>query len=828
MYSAKTKNTRKKRTKLASRQYRNYSDEMLELAVDMVQNNRMSSREAEKRFGIPRRTILNKIRKIHLKPAGGQKKLTDEEEEKLANVLLASADYGSPMTKMDVKMLVYKYVEKNSRTDLFDDKLPSDTWVAGFLHRNRSKLTIRTTQNIKKVRAEKGLEEMEQFYANLSETLNDVPPMNILNYDETNLSDNPGTSKCVFRRGVKHPERILNSTKGCISIMFTACAAGACLPTYVVYKSSNLYSEWIEGGPAGTRYNCSKSGWFDTASFEDYFKTIVVEWAKRIPGPKVVIGDNLSSHINIEVVELCQKHNIRMVFLPPNSTHLTQPLDVAYFGPLKREWKKILLDYKLKNPGQSSLNKKHFPKLLAQLLENMKHKESNNIISGFRATGIWPVNPRNVFKRIPEYLDDSEYGIDTALLDYLKESRAAKPMQLKRSKKLHTEPGKSVCADDISTQLTARKNKSVKKNTKEATIKTNQERDIEDIMAWDTENEIYLNEITGEVIEKKGTIEYDMPSTSFGIIGCGEPALWPQFSPVIYNPARLDALSIKIINMHLGLAAHYTNDQQVDVCVLNKSMKSCSQNRLFVAHDENDTPGCLRTMTNIFSSQPKVIITSDVRVTPKEMMDIKKKIRLGTETIGKSALQMKIVAKKVETNKRKQESVNTGRKVTKRKKLRPYYCETSSESDILSIANTDDSEYETFDEYLSTCLQEIEKENFDPENSNPPFGLGDIRYFTNDVKLKEEDWVIVKFATKKSVKHFVGRVLYLKNSIPTVKFTRKVKNAKGGKVIFSYPNVEDVCDVNVDDVEIVLPPPNISRRGQIMFDFTFNPSYNIQ
>lgn len=65
----------------------------------------------------------------------------------------------------------------------------------------------------------------------------------------------------------------------------------------------------------------------------------------------------------------------------------------------------------------------------------MKHKESNNItLSGFKATGIWPVNPQNVFKRIPEYFDDSEYGIDTTLLDYLKESRAAKPINASKKK----------------------------------------------------------------------------------------------------------------------------------------------------------------------------------------------------------------------------------------------------------------------------------------------------------------------------------------------------------------------------------------------------------
>ncbi|CAG4938672.1 unnamed protein product [Parnassius apollo] len=281
----------------------------------------------------------------------------------------------------------------------------------------------------------------------------------------------------------------------------------------------------------------------------------------------------------------------------------------------------------------------------------MKHKESHNIISGFRATGIWPVNPRNVFKRIPEYFEDSEYGFDTTLLDYLKESRTAKPMQVKRNKKLRTEPGKLVCADDISTvniPLTTRKKSSIRKNTKEDIIKIHQERETEDIVAsWDTENEIYLDEITE----------------------------------------------------------------------------------------------CLRSITNS-SSKSKAIITSDVKVTPKQMKDIKKEIKLGTEVIGKSALQIKILTKKVgdensnvvlyEKNKRKRENVTNGRKtkIAKRKKLRSYCCETSSESDITSIANTDDSEYEKFDEYLSTCLQENDnKENCEPENLTAPFGFSDIPFY---------------------------------------------------------------------------------------------------
>ncbi|CAG5055232.1 unnamed protein product [Parnassius apollo] len=227
-----------------------------------------------------------------MKTVGGQKQLTEIEEENLVNVLVAVSDYGSPMTKLDLKMLVFNYLEKNSRSHIFNGKMPGNTWVENFLNRHSSKLSVRTTQNIKKVRAEKGLLEMQNFFDNLQATLKDIPPSNILNYDETNLSDNPSNLKCIFRRGIKYPERILNSSKSCVSIMFTVSAAGDCLPTYVVYKATNLYSEWVDGGPDGTRYNCTKSGWFDSACFEDYFRTIILKWAKNLSGPKVIIGDN--------------------------------------------------------------------------------------------------------------------------------------------------------------------------------------------------------------------------------------------------------------------------------------------------------------------------------------------------------------------------------------------------------------------------------------------------------------------------------------------------------------------------------------------------------
>ncbi|KAH9643384.1 hypothetical protein HF086_015498, partial [Spodoptera exigua] len=83
-------------------------------------------------------------------------------------------------------------------------------------------------------------------------SLQDVPTANIINHDETNLTDDPGRKKVIVRRRCKYPERVLNHSKGSVSIMMAGTAEGDLLPPYVVYKSTHLYDSWVKNGPAGT------------------------------------------------------------------------------------------------------------------------------------------------------------------------------------------------------------------------------------------------------------------------------------------------------------------------------------------------------------------------------------------------------------------------------------------------------------------------------------------------------------------------------------------------------------------------------------------------
>ncbi|KAJ4429292.1 hypothetical protein ANN_26296 [Periplaneta americana] len=67
----------------------------------------------------------------------------------------------------------------------------------------------------------------------------------------------------------------------------------------------------------GTRYNRTSHGWFDTITFTDWFKSMFLPHASRLPGKKALIGDNLSSHFNEEVLQLCEKNNIFLYVFQP-------------------------------------------------------------------------------------------------------------------------------------------------------------------------------------------------------------------------------------------------------------------------------------------------------------------------------------------------------------------------------------------------------------------------------------------------------------------------------------------------------------------------------
>lgn len=419
---------------LGSRPYRNYSVEVLRAAVADVKSNKKSIREASEFYGIPKSTIGDKVKGTHDKNSGRQPVLNTDEEANLAHGISTAATWGFPLVEYDVSYLNRKGVQIYR----FSDNLPGVDWVKKFLSRNRQ-LSVRLAQNIKRSRASVNHATIQQYFDELKISLEGVPPENIINYDETNFSDDPGRVKIVCKRGSKNCDRVIDATKTSISVMMAASPSGTLLPPFVLYKAKHRYQEWEENGPLGCRYSCTPSGWFDARAFGEWFQEIVLPYYRNKEGKKLLIGDNLSSHITLDVIQKCEENNVTFALLPANSTHVCQPLDVAYFGPLKKCWRRILTDWKLKRRGP--FQKSDFPTLLNRTLNEIKVTSEKNIISGFRATGIWPLNADQVLKRIPRQQDENNDPnaslLSDSLLDFLKTSRMPEPKTKTKRKRIN-------------------------------------------------------------------------------------------------------------------------------------------------------------------------------------------------------------------------------------------------------------------------------------------------------------------------------------------------------------------------------------------------------
>ena len=77
----------------------------------------------------------------------------------------------------------------------------------------------------------------------------------------------------------------------------------------------------------------------DSEVFAEWFNIFI----KMVKGrPLLLLFDGHMTHITLPVIENAKKEKVIIVKFPPHVTDVLQPLDVTYFGPLKRCWEQLL------------------------------------------------------------------------------------------------------------------------------------------------------------------------------------------------------------------------------------------------------------------------------------------------------------------------------------------------------------------------------------------------------------------------------------------------------------------------------------------------------
>ena len=172
--------------KLGARSYKDYTDENLKKAIKACRDESLSIQEACDLHGVKRGTLHNVLKEKHQNAPGGMTVLSQTEELAFVNHLMVVNEWGFPMDEMDVQYLAKSYLDKQGhRVAQFKENFPGKEWFKSFMQWQRIFVNERLCQNIKKSRAAVSVEEIEKYVKNLKEILKDLPPPNIINYDET-------------------------------------------------------------------------------------------------------------------------------------------------------------------------------------------------------------------------------------------------------------------------------------------------------------------------------------------------------------------------------------------------------------------------------------------------------------------------------------------------------------------------------------------------------------------------------------------------------------------------------------------------------------------
>lgn len=391
-----------------------WTQESLTSAMNAVRLGRIGQREASRRFKIPRRTLRN-----HLLSGKGERKLgrssilTQEQEKDLVNRIIRLAEVGYPYTVRNVRRQVYRFVELNNIRHNFNknEEMAGRGWSKLFLKRN-PELSNRKAQNMNPARAQKlNPIIVGDYFTKLGNILDNLgfknKPERLYNMDEKGCRLTLHHQQTVLaKKGEKRlhlvaPEHAENVTVvGCVS------ACGSAIPPMIIFKGKRFKPEFEDNLPAGTLVKMAQKGSMTAELFVEFIRHL----AKfKIGGPILLLFDGAKCHLDFSIVDEADKHQITLLCLPSNTTHELQPLDKAVYRSFEAHWDQQVLLFWEKHP-ERVITKSRFNHIFSKVWSRCMTNE--NIVSGFRATGMYPYDPSAipVYAFAPSTLTELPYN----------------------------------------------------------------------------------------------------------------------------------------------------------------------------------------------------------------------------------------------------------------------------------------------------------------------------------------------------------------------------------------------------------------------------------
>lgn len=347
-----------------------------------------------------------------------------ENEKRLVAHILKLGDAGFPPERNTIRQLAYQFAENLGLKHNFNNetKTAGPQWLKSFLERN-PEVVLRQAEGLSIERA-RGLNraEVAKFFNILITVLteNDLldKPDRIFNMDETGVQLNNKPGKVLAKKGTRAVKSVTSGEKGeTITIVACCNAIGNFLPPLLIIKGVNKKPEFEEGLPPGSKvYMNKKSAYISSDLFYRWLTEHFIP--RKPPGKVLLILDGHSSHSSaVNMLEAARDNDVILLCLPSHTTSALQPLDRSVFGPFKKYYFAETNHFMRTNP-QKKLNRYNAGQLIAKAW--IRATTPANAISGFRGSGIYPVNPNA--------LSDAEFAISDIALEEHAQEREFDPL----------------------------------------------------------------------------------------------------------------------------------------------------------------------------------------------------------------------------------------------------------------------------------------------------------------------------------------------------------------------------------------------------------------
>ncbi|KAK4321956.1 hypothetical protein Pmani_007266 [Petrolisthes manimaculis] len=286
-------------------------------------------------------------------PGHTNRVFTPKQETHIVDYTIHAAKmfYGLPMN--EVRRMVYLYARAcNSQTipEAWEkDKMATRDWYYAFMNRHPN-LVLKAPEGMSIARIVAfNKVNVETFFKAFTLALNkyEFTPDRIYNLDESSLSTVMKPCKVVCVRGKPVATQVTRERGDSMTFVGIINVVGQSIPPVFIIPRSRWNPSFMRNTIFGSKGILHPSGWMNGDCFVQTLQHLHEKSGSSVENKILLIMDNAECHMNFHVVEFAIKHGIVIVTLPPHTTDKLQPLDAS---------------------------------------------TPSNILNGFRATGIWPLN----------------------------------------------------------------------------------------------------------------------------------------------------------------------------------------------------------------------------------------------------------------------------------------------------------------------------------------------------------------------------------------------------------------------------------------------------